>query len=216
MVKRAAIKSGFDYEVIVVDDNSPDKTAEAINSKFKGDKKIRVIKRIGNRSYATAIRTGIEASSGDLISSFDADYLGPTTPLDQMLTLIKDKEADFIVASRFIGAKAGMQLKFRNTASHIFSLVLNVLGYPLTDNTSGFYLIRRSVLFKLNFDQIFFGYGDCFFRMAYLVKKNNFHIKEVPVYHHKRMYGESKTKLATITFKYLYEAVKFRLQLFSF
>lgn len=216
MVKTATIKAGFDYEIIVVDDNSPDKTADAINSKFKGDKKIRVIKRIENRGYATAIRTGIEASSGDLIGSFDADYLGPARPLEGMLAAIKDKRVDLLVASRYINAAGGMELRFRNIASHIFSLILNILGYPLTDNTSGFYLIRRNALFKLDFDQIFFGYGDCFFRMGYLVKKNNLLIKEVPVFYPKRIYGESKTKLATVTFKYLYEAVKFRLQQFSF
>jgi len=73
-------------------------------------------------------------------------------------------------------------------------------------------LVEKKLLKDLNFDKIFFGYGDCFFRMAYSLKKKDLIIREVPVFYPKRVYGESKTKLATVTFKYFYEAVKFRIK----
>lgn len=214
VAKKALLEAGFDYEIIVVDDNSPDLTAESITDQFRQDPKIRVIKRIKNRGYATAIRTGIEASKGKIVGSFDADYLGPATPLIQMLKIMTgDKKVKFTVASRYVGGTRGMELRFRNLASHFFNLFMNVLGYPLTDNTSGFYLISRSDLFQMPFDQIFFGYGDCFFRLAYLAKKNNLKMVEVPVYYSKRIYGQSKTRLATVFFQYSFAAIKFRLSL---
>lgn len=211
MATSAIKKAGFDYEIVVADDNSPDGTARAVRTKYRSDKKIKVINRLKNPGYAFSIRDGIEKSTGDIIGSFDADYLGPSNPLDKMLVLMKNKKVGFAVASRYAGTSGGMELGFRNLISHIFNLMLNTIGYPLSDNMAGFYLIRRPDLFSFDFDKIFFGYGDCFFRMAYLVKRKGLLIKEVPVFYPKRVYGESKTKLVTVTFKYFYEAVKFRL-----
>lgn len=209
--KKAILDNGFDYEIIVVDDSSTDHTAQSILTRFKNDPKVKVIRR-QKRGYATAIRAGIEASRGQIIGSFDADYLGPMEPLNSMLREVKKiKQTDLMVASRYV-ARGGMELGWRNVASRSFNLLMNSLGYPLTDNTSGFYLIRRTKLLSLNFDQIFFGYGDCFFRMAYLANAQGFKISEVPVYYPKRVYGQSKTRLATIFFEYLYAAIKFKLQ----
>jgi len=143
----SAIKRvGFDYEIIIVDDNSPDKTAGAVKKLYKTDKKIIVIKRINERGYATAVRKGIENASGDWIGSFDADYLGPSTPLDLMLKDIKTRRGNFLVASRYVGMSGGMEASFRNTMSYLFNQFMKLLGYPLSDNMSGFFWLKKNYL----------------------------------------------------------------------
>lgn len=211
MIINTIKKADFDYEIIIVDDNSPDRTADAVMKKFKKDRKVRVIKRLKERGYATAVRKGIESASGDWIGSFDADYIGPSTPFDLIMQMIKEKKGNFFVASRYLGPTSGMYSNTRNIASHLFSLFLKLLGYPLSDNTSGYYVINRKLLEGLDFDRIFYGYGDCFFRMVYSIKNKGMILREVPVFYPKRTYGETKTKFITGTFKYFYEAVKFRL-----
>ena len=199
-----------DYEFIIVDDNSHDKTYEEINKHFGKDKKVKLFVRKNERGLGSAILHGIKNSKNGIIIGMDADFNHPPKLIQHMLKEVKD--SDLIIASRFIKG-GGMEEKKRYISTFIFNKFLkHILGFPIMDNMSGFYAIKKEKLLQLPIEKIYKGYGDYHLRLVYLAKKNNFTIKETPVFYKKRKYGKSKSNLYKMFFTYLYEAFKITLE----
>lgn len=208
-VREALSKNGYEYEIWVVDDDSPDKTAQAVKGEFGKDKRIRISVRKNTRGLGTALKLGIEKSSGEIVASMDADYLGDMSVLSKMLRLLEKKKGRMIVASRYCDG-GGMESSFRNASGWVFNLFLRLLGFPIWDNTSGFYVIRKEDLLRLGLDKIYYGYGDYFFRLTYSAFKRGYKMVETPVFYPNRSYGESKTRLFPMVFGYVFEAIRIR------
>ena len=198
---RAAMKRlpAYTAEIIVVDDDSPDNTAETIQKHFGA--KVRLIVRKRIRGLATAIRMGIEHAHGDIIIGMDAD--GNHDPGSIPLLLHALTTADLVVGSRFIRG-GGMTDRARYTASWLFNAVLRyVLLFPVWDNTSGYYAIGRKALLRMKPERIYVGYGDYHLRLVYAAKMSGFRIREVPVVYGNRRYGQSKSRLFIMAVSYL-------------
>ena len=207
LVKLFTEKMNIDYEIIVVDDNSPDGTGEIVVEKYKGNNRIKCFIRNKERGLATAIRYGIEKSKNDIIGVMDTDFNHDPKTLKIMIEF--NKYYDLIIGSRYVNA-GGMENKFRETGSFFYNFLIRLLLHTrIQDNLSGFFTIKREKLFKLNFDKIFFGYGDFFYRMLYYSTVKNFKILEIPVFYKNRTEGESKTNLSKIFIKYTWELLKF-------
>ena len=84
------------------------------------------------------------------------------------------------------------------------------LSSNVNDQLSGFFLIKKDSFKNLNFDEIFYGYGDFYFRLIYFMNKLNKKIYEFPIIYEERKFGVSKTKFLNIFLKYTFEAIKFR------
>jgi dolichol-phosphate mannosyltransferase len=196
-----------DLEVVVVDDNSPDMTGDLVKKEFNNNKSVKVIIR-KERGLGTAIKRGVMESSGDLIVGMDADF--NHDPRVIPLLIDETKRSDLVVASRFITG-GGMDDRVRYFLTKIFNLGLKIiLGFPTTDNMSGFYSIRKTDLEKLNIEKIFYGYGDYHLRLVYLAKKKDFVITEVPCYYKERSHGKSKSNLFKMFVSYSVEAIRLR------
>lgn len=197
-------------EIVVVDDNSPDGTGKIVELSFAGDKNVKTFIRYGERGLATAIRYGIEQSTGDIIVVMDTDFNHDPKMLPQMVKFLE--YYDVIGGSRFTMG-GGMEPTYRYLGSFFFNLGIRIiLNTQIQDNLSGFFSIRREKLLVLDFEKIFFGYGDYFFRLLYYAKKDKFSILEIPVVYQLRKSGESKTNVAKVLFKYMMALIKLRLQ----
>lgn len=203
----AKIVKGYTFEIVVVDDDSPDKTGYEAKRKFKPPSVRTFIRKI-NDGLAGAIKGGIEKSKGEVIIGMDADFNHDPQIIPQILEKLKNY--DLVIASRFIKG-GGMDDKFRYFSTRIFNFILRFFfGFPITDNASGYYAIRRRDLLKLGLDNMYFGYGEYHLRLVYFAKKAGLRIKEVPVYYKKRPYGQSKSKLLLMAKDYFKEAIRLR------
>src|ERR1700716_2710963 len=94
--------SGIAWEVIYVDDNSPDGTWDVVRALAREDSRVRCIRRIGRRGLSGACIEGILASSAPCAAVIDADLQHDETQLPKMLALLQSGEADLVVGSRYI------------------------------------------------------------------------------------------------------------------
>lgn len=201
------------YEVVVVDDNSPDGTAEAVRQNFGGDGRVKLFVRTTERGLATAIRYGIDHSDGEIVVSMDTDFNHDPKILPQMIKFLD--HYDIIIGSRFVMA-GGMEDRFRQFSSLVYNYVIRLLfGTPVHDNLSGFFSIRRGKLEALDLDQIYYGYGDYFIRLLMVAHKRGYRMLEIPVFYRLRMHGHSKTQFLSIFSQYSRALLALRLKLWT-
>ena len=93
---------GIEWEVIFVDDNSPDGTAAAVRSLGESDARVRCIRRIGRRGLAGACLEGMLASQAQFVAVMDADLQHDETLLAAMLARLRPGDVDLAVASRYV------------------------------------------------------------------------------------------------------------------
>lgn len=188
------------FEIIVVDDNSPDKTAEYCQKAFKKQRNIKVYTRLQDKGLASAVRFGINKSKGERIIIMDTDFNHDPGVIPTMLKL--SGKYNLVIGSRFI-KNGGMQNKKRYYLSKIYNLFIKIVSHvDFTDFLSGFFCIKSKDLKKMNLDYIFRGYGEYFIRLLVLSKKFGFKHTEVPAYYKNRKYGVSKSKFVSMMLTY--------------
>ncbi len=141
-----ALADYADYEVVVVDDNSLDGTAEVARS-LEGDYPVRVIVRRNERGLASAVIEGFRQSRGDVVGVIDADLQHPPEKLPELLQAVRDG-ADVVVASRYEtgGGIEGWTLgrKIVSRGARLLAYIFTPSSHRSRDPLSGFFLMRRS------------------------------------------------------------------------
>ena len=208
-----ALPPPAEFEVVVVDDNSPDGTAEAVRQNFGGNGRVKLFVRTEERGLATAIRYGAERSKGEVLVFMDTDFNHDPTILPQMVKFLE--YYDIIIGSRFVMA-GGMEDRFRQFSSRIYNYAIRILfRTPIHDNLSGFFSIYRDKLMLMDLDQIYYGYGDYFIRLLMVAHKRGYNMLEIPVFYRLRMHGHSKTQFISILTKYTMALITLRLKLWT-
>jgi len=140
-----ATLAGIPWEVVFVDDNSPDGTWEVVRALAQKDPRVRCIRRIGRRGLSGACIEGILAASAPYAAVIDADLQHDETQLPKMVGLLQSGEAELVVGSRYIeGGSADSFNKSRAGASQLATEVAKrVLKVEIADPMSGFFMIRR-------------------------------------------------------------------------
>lgn len=178
------------FEILVVDDQSPDGTAQIVQD--LGDVNVRVIVRTEDPGYAKSIRCGIENSKGDFLILMDSDF--NHDPHCILAMIAKLSEFDCVSGSRFLEG-GRMTPAWRGTASKLFNvLVCRMTGSRMTDNLFGFFGLRREVLALCPFDEIFFGFGDYGMRLLFFLQKNKAKIFEFPAVCGRRLAGHGNRR----------------------
>src|SRR5256885_6223717 len=140
-----AALAGVNWEVIFVDDNSPDGTWDVVRALARQDPRVRCIRRIGRRGLSGACIEGILASSAPYAAVIDADLQHDERQLPKMLALLQGGEADLVVGSRYIAG--GSAESFNKQRAGISALATEVakrvLRVKIADPMSGFFMIRR-------------------------------------------------------------------------
>ncbi len=143
--KDALSKLGEDFEIVVVNDGSSDKTSEILSGLSVSEMK--VINHKQNRGYGASIKTGIRHSKGELIGTTDADGTYPIEQLNSMLQILREKELDMVVGAR---TKKGVKIPLiRRPAKAVVNMLANSLvGMKIPDTNSGLRIFTRELVEK--------------------------------------------------------------------
>jgi dolichol-phosphate mannosyltransferase len=180
------------WEVVFVDDNSPDGTANAARAIAKTNPAVRCLRRVGRRGLSSAVIEGALSSSAGYVAVIDGDMQHDETRLPLMLAAVK-AGADIAIGSRHVtgGDSTGLSSPFREklSASGI-AIAKKLTGAEINDPMSGFFLLRRdlfeSLAGRLN------GQGFKILLDLVLASPAPLKITEIPYKFRPRAAGESK------------------------
>jgi len=184
--------AGIAWEVVFVDDNSPDGTWDVVRGLAQADTRVRCIRRIGRRGLSGACIEGILAASAPYAAVIDADLQHDETQLPKMLAVLQSGEFDLVVGSRYIeGGSADSFDKQRAGASQLATEVAKrVLRVQIADPMSGFFMIRRD-----RFEQLAPQLSTQGFKILLDIvatARGELRVKEIPFTFGTRLHGESK------------------------
>ena len=137
-----------DYEIIVVDDNSPDGTSEVVKKYTKVNQKVSCIKRTWKKGLSSAVVEGIALSSKEYMCVMDGDGQHNAKDLDKFISCFKNQDLDLVIGSRFIGKEDSEGLSSRrNTLSKFGIQITNFfLKTSVSDPLSGFFMAKNESL----------------------------------------------------------------------
>jgi dolichol-phosphate mannosyltransferase len=183
----AALKNSL-LEIIIVDDNSPDRTWEVVQN--LNNPKCKLIRRTNAKGLASALKEGIGASTGDVVLWLDCD-LG--IPPEESLNLIKYiGEYDVVIGSRYARGGIDLRPKWRALLSALLNRIASMwLDGRIHDYTSGFACAKKEVFGYVPINGV--GFGQYFIEWAYKCARLNFKILEVGYKYSLREKGVSKT-----------------------
>jgi dolichol-phosphate mannosyltransferase len=138
------------YEIIIVDDDSPDRTWELAETIAKTNPRLKVIRRTGERGLATAVVAGWRAAQGEILGVIDGDLQHPPEVLGRLVAEI-DEGAEIAIASRHVegGGISKWSMARRmvsRTAQAIGLMLLPGAASRVSDPMSGYFLLHRSLL----------------------------------------------------------------------
>ncbi|WP_408903990.1 glycosyltransferase [Rhodopila sp.] len=194
-----AALAGIAWEVIYVDDNSPDGTAEEVRRIARTDPRVRCIRRVGRRGLASAVIEGALSSSADYVAVIDGDLQHDETRLPVMLEALRSGAYDLAVASRHVagGDNAGLAGRWRHLLSDGgIALVHTILPVKLTDPMSGFFMLPRPLFEDLarNLN----GQGFKILLDLVLSSPAPLRVLEIPARFRERVAGESKLDMLVL------------------
>ena len=216
------VLTGIAWEVIFVDDDSPDGTADAVRALARGQSNIRCVQRVGRRGLASACIEGMLASSAPYLAVMDGDLQHDEALLPRMFDKIRAEHLDIVVASRHVGDGslgnfAASRVAISGFATRLSRLVVKA---ELTDPMSGFFVIERAA-----FDgamRRLSGQGFKILLDLFASTPRPFAFAELPLHFRERLHGESKLDtlvaweyLMLLLQKLLGPAVPVRFLLFS-
>ena len=174
-----------DYEVIVVNDGSPDHTGELLNEMAGQFPWLKVVHHPKNRGYGGALRTGFETASKDLVFYTDGDAQYDPR---EMLLLYKalTPDVDFVNGYKLNRADASYR---KLTGGTYEWMARQVFGIPIKDVDCDFRLMRRKVFDKVVLDR---SSGVICVELMKKVQDHGYRIAQVPVHHFHRTYGKSQ------------------------
>ncbi|MFC4312981.1 glycosyltransferase [Steroidobacter flavus] len=182
----------IEWEVIFVDDNSPDGTATKVRRISHSESRVRCVHRIGRRGLSTACIEGMLASSAPYLVVMDCDLQHDPAILNEMFRLLMDDEADVVIGSRYIeGGGCGAWSKRRYRISRAATLIGRwVLSADLKDPMSNFFGMRREV-----FDEAAAGLSGLSFKILLdilMTVRRPLRLRELPFVLGERQAGNSK------------------------
>ena len=141
---------GVGWEVLFVDDDSPDGTAARVRDLAQVDRRVRVVHRYGRRGLSSACVEGIMASAAPYIIVMDADFQHDEVLLPEMLETLREEKHDLVVGSRYVdGGSVGEWGRGRHVASQAATwMATRLTGTPIADPMSGFFGIRRDAFLR--------------------------------------------------------------------
>lgn len=208
-ISRVLTKESIEFEIVVVDDNSPDGTYRIVNDCFGHDPSVVALLRTRERGLASAILHGIKNASGEKIVVMDTDFNHPPGLIPLMLKITD--YFDIASGSRYVIGGGMETSRLRYLGSKLFNKFIHyTLGVKTTDNLSGYFAFNKNILEGVDTRAIFYGYGDYFIRFLYTMQKNNRFILELPVVYKDRLGGLSKTNLKNELIRYTRSVVNLK------
>lgn len=188
-------------EVLIVDDNSPDGTADVVRRLQSENRRVHLLlrqKKEGlGRAYIAGFRWGIE-NGFDVLTEMDADF--SHRPEDLVKVLAQTASADFVVGSRYVPGGAtvnwGILRKLISRGGSLYSRL--ILGFPIRDWTGGFNAWHRRVLEKMGLENVQSNGYSFQIELKYRASKLGFKGTEVPIVFEDRRVGQSKMSMKIV------------------
>lgn len=144
----SAALADFQWEVIFVDDNSPDHTANVVREFALTHPHIRIVQRVGRRGLSSAVIEGMLASAAPIVAVMDGDMQHDEAILPDLIRAVADHRADIAIGTRYApgGGTQGWdvaRLRLSRAATRLGQITLRV---PLSDPMSGFFAVRLDVM----------------------------------------------------------------------
>lgn len=195
---REALEGLWGYEVIFVDDNSPDGTASVVLQIGSEDQRVKLIERPGKLGLGSAVVDGFRMAQGDYWVMMDADLSHRPDDLPGLLNALS--EAGIVVGSRYVagGGVVNWPLHRRLASRGASALARFLIGISVRDATSGFAAFRKEVV-----EPILPSLNPKGFKLLLeiLAKSRGATVKEVPITFVERQFGRSKlTRGEVLTF----------------
>jgi len=139
---------GIAWEMIFVDDDSPDGTSAEVKSIAARDSRIRCLRRVGRRGLSSACIEGMLASAAPTLVVMDADLQHDESKVPEMLNAMATQQAQLVIASRYgAGGTIGTWDKTRARMSRVATRLSRIVcRQPISDPMSGFFMIRADAL----------------------------------------------------------------------
>ena len=189
------LASYHNIEILIVDDNSPDGTADLVKSLMYDNSKIHILERSGKLGLGTAYCAGFQWALGngyDRIIQIDADM--SHNPDDITSLLVESETSDLVIGSRYINGVNVVNWPLRRLIlSYLANFYAQIItGLPIKDATGGFKCFRARVLESIDFSKITSTGYSFQIEMNFIAWVSGFKIKEVPIIFSDRTVGESK------------------------
>jgi len=185
------VLNGIDYEILVVDDNSPDKTYDIVDSIGAKDPRVRCIRRLHERGLSSAVVTGMASSTAKFYAVMDADLQHDETILPGLLKAVNEEGFDLAVGSRAaadgsFGEWSRMRRLMSWTATFMARMLLPV---TVKDPMSGYFMVSREIFQKAADDINPVGFKIL---LEFLGRVPGLRVKEVGYTFRTRVHGETK------------------------
>ena len=188
----------IDFDILIVDDGSPDGTADIVKKIQKTySKNLHIVERSGKLGLGTAYIYGFKwalKNNYDYIFEMDADFSHDPDDLIRLYKACHEDKGDIAIGSRYIKGVNIVNWPMSRLLMSFFAskYVKIITGMPIQDSTAGFKCYKRSVLEKINLEKIqFVGYAFQI-EMKFTAWKYGFNVVEVPVIFTDRQEGASK------------------------
>ena len=199
------------FEIILVDDDSPDNTWGIAAELLEEIPELTVIRRVGAKGLATAVICGWQYSNGRLLGVMDGDGQHPVEVVKDLFTVFSDKNNEVAIASRYLphGGIKKWSLSRRllsRGAQTLGQLLLPGAIGTINDPMSGFFIVKRSIITKTELDPV--GYKIL---LEILARSQANKIQEVPYVFLERSSGKSKVAISHYS-SYLRHLLRLRIQ----
>jgi dolichol-phosphate mannosyltransferase len=191
----AVLEQDSNIDVLIVDDNSPDKTGDYVEDLSKQNNRVKLIRREKKLGLGTAYIAGFKyalENNYDFVFEMDADFSHDPNEIKNFLEAIKD--ADLVLGSRYIHGVRVLNWPMRRLLLSYFASVYTriITGLPVKDATGGFKCFRIDVLKAIDLGRIKSNGYSFQIEMTFKAFKKGFRIKEIPIVFVDRVKGKSK------------------------
>lgn len=186
------------FDILVIDDNSPDGTAAIVKEKIaQYPGRVNIIERAGKLGLGTAYITGFKWALDkgyNVVCEMDADFSHNPNDLPKLYHAVKDEDADVAVGSRYVTGVNVVNWPMGRVLMSFFAskYVRLVTGIPIHDTTAGFVCYKADVLRMIELDKVKFKGYAFQIEMKFTAFKHGFKVVEVPIIFVNRVLGTSK------------------------
>ncbi|MBN2734046.1 MAG: polyprenol monophosphomannose synthase [Methanomicrobiaceae archaeon] len=194
-IDKVCKKAGIKEEILVVDDNSPDKTQNYVHEMQKQMDNLHIVVRYEDHGLSQSLHAGIYAANSDLIQCIDADLSHPPEKIPIFFNLLKNEDFDMVIGSRYVkGGETFDWPLYRRIISAGAALIGRSLIPIVRDSGSGFFAIKRKIIENATLKPRGFRMG-----FEILGKGDWEKVIEIPIVFKDRIAGESKLKSTVFT-----------------